>query len=159
MIAEKRKLFFSFFSYYCYLYTIYVNLTLSSCAAVQNVFGSSIPIEVMFAGSNDLDIEKQNAMKSLHKNVSVVDILHVFDESIVGLQGGGWAIKPFAIMASSFEQVIMADADCVFLQSPEAAFDDPGYIASGTLFFHDRVFDFPNATPKTLIGFSGGTVL
>lgn len=116
---------------------------------MRKVFGSSIPIEVMFAGNNDLDVEKQNAIKSLHENISVVDIMHVFDESIVGLQGGGWAIKPFAIMASSFEHVIMADADCVFLQSPEAAFDDPGYIASGTLFFHDRVFDFPNATPGT----------
>lgn len=34
---------------------------------------------------------------------------------------------------------LLADSDAVFLQSPELAFSHPGYIKTGTLFFHDRV--------------------
>lgn len=70
-----------------------------------------------------------------------VDILQLgfFDENITRLQGAGWAIKPFAILASSFQQVMIADSDVVFLQNPETVFDHPGYVDTGTLFFHDRV--------------------
>lgn len=121
--------------------------TKSVLHAVRNVFSLSIPIEVMFAGEHDLDVAKQEAIESLGEHIKTVDILHVFDENIVGLQSGGWAIKPFAILASSFQHVIMADADAVFLQSPEAAFEAPGYQETGTLFFHDRMFDFPGSTP------------
>ena len=35
--------------------------------------------------------------------------------------------------------MLLADSDAVFLQSPELAFSHPGYIKTGTLFFHDRV--------------------
>lgn len=98
----------------------------------------------MFAGDNDLDFDKQEVLKSLAQNVKTINILDVFNESVVGLLGAGWAIKPFAMLASSFQQVILVDADAVFLQPPETAFDDPGYNATGTLFFHDRVVDVPN---------------
>ena len=115
--------------------------------AVRHVFSLTIPIEVMFAGESDLDVVKREAIESLGEDIKTVDVMHVFDEDIVGLQGGGWAIKPFAILASSFQHVIMADADAVFLQSPAAAFEAPGYQETGTLFFHDRMFDFPGNTP------------
>ena len=93
----------------------------------------------MFVGPADLDVDKQTALQSAAEQVRTVNILHFFDEDIVGLQGGGWAIKPFAILASSFEQVIIADADVVFLQAPDVAFDHAGFSSTGTLFFHDRV--------------------
>lgn len=93
----------------------------------------------MFVGGEDLAIEKQQALQSVAEHVTTVDILNFFDEDIVRLQGGGWAIKPFAMLASSFEQVIIADADVVFLQPPDTVFDHPGFSATGTLFFHDRV--------------------
>lgn len=65
-------------------------------------------------------------------------MLHFFDESHVGIDGGGWAIKVFTILASAFQEVIICDADVVFLQDPEVLFEDPGYNRTGTLFFRDR---------------------
>ena len=108
-------------------------------AAVRHVFNSTLPIEVMYAGDSDLSSDQRDALESVGTDIRSVDILHFFDEETVGLLGGGWAIKPFAVLASSFEQVIIADSDVVFLQTPEAAFSHPGYISTGTLYFHDRI--------------------
>ena len=108
-------------------------------AAVRHVFNSTLPIEVMYAGDSDLSADQRDALESVGTDIRSVDILHFFDEETVGLLGGGWAIKPFAVLASSFEQVIIADSDVVFLQTPEAAFSHPGYISTGTLYFHDRI--------------------
>ncbi|DBA84564.1 TPA: hypothetical protein ACH3X2_006148 [Trebouxia sp. C0005] len=108
-------------------------------AAVRHVFNSTLPIEVMYAGDSNLSEDQRDALESVGTDIRLVDILHFFDEDTVGLLGGGWAIKPFAVLASSFEQVIIADSDVVFLQTPEAAFSHPGYISTGTLYFHDRI--------------------
>ena len=114
-------------------------------AAVRHVFKSTLPIEVMYAGDEDLSKAQQEALEAVGSNITAVDLLHFYTESYVGLQGGGWAIKPFALLASSFEQVIIADSDVVFLQTPEAALDHPGYKDTGTLFFHDRIVGGDNA--------------
>ncbi|KAI9642630.1 hypothetical protein NHQ30_009435 [Ciborinia camelliae] len=53
---------------------------------------------------------------------------------------GKWAIKPFALLASTFEEVILIDSDAFFLQPPEVILDThSGYHNTGTLFFHDRL--------------------
>ena len=93
----------------------------------------------MFAGDNDLHPDNQKAIASIDAHIATINILNVFDEAIVGLEGGQYAIKPFAVLASSFQHVILADADIVFLQSPEVAFSQLGYLATGTLFSHDRI--------------------
>ncbi|PHH84449.1 hypothetical protein CDD83_1927 [Cordyceps sp. RAO-2017] len=53
--------------------------------------------------------------------------------------GGGWAVKPFAALASRFEQVVALDADVVFLQRPEALFAHAAFAATGAYLFHDRL--------------------
>ncbi|KAJ3275650.1 hypothetical protein HDV01_007653 [Terramyces sp. JEL0728] len=49
-----------------------------------------------------------------------------------------WAIKPFAMLASSFENAMLIDADVVFLQSPEQLFSSKLYKENAALFYHDR---------------------
>jgi hypothetical protein len=44
-----------------------------------------------------------------------------------------WAIKPFAALASTFEKVIVIDADSVFLQPPENLLSETGWQETGTL--------------------------
>lgn len=68
------------------------------------------------------------------------DLLDFYDENLVGIKGGGWSIKIFAIIASAFEEIIIMDADDVFLQDPISLFSDEGYKSTGTLFFRDRGF-------------------
>jgi hypothetical protein len=52
---------------------------------------------------------------------------------------GGWALRPFAILASSFRKVILTDADTIFLQDPALLFQEDGFLDKGALFYHDRV--------------------
>lgn len=107
-------------------------------ATIVHTHGVNFPIHVVYAGNDDLVPEKRAALRSISPNIDTVDILNYFDEELVGIHGGGWAIKVFAILASPFQEVIIADADAVFVQNPEVMFDDPGYNATGTLFFRDR---------------------
>ena len=51
----------------------------------------------------------------------------------------GWAAKPFAILTSSFREVIFIDADSLFFKNPEVLFDNPSYQETGALFFKDRL--------------------
>ena len=52
---------------------------------------------------------------------------------------GGWALRPFAILASSFKKVILCDADTIFLQDPAVLLQEPGFRDTGTVFYHDRL--------------------
>jgi len=85
-------------------------------ATLKHVHRTTLPIHVVYAGSDDLVPEKRAALRSIHPDVEVVDILNYFDEDLVGIHGGGWAIKVFAILASPFQEVIIADADAIFMQ-------------------------------------------
>lgn len=72
-------------------------------------------------------------------DITAFDVTSIFNDLNLKLANGGWAIKSFAILGSTFEQAILLDADSIFLQKPEAFFDNhPGYRETGTLLFHDR---------------------
>lgn len=49
-------------------------------------------------------------------------------------------MKPFAALVSSFNQVILSDADSFFFKPPESFLEDPGFKKTGSLFFYDRSF-------------------
>lgn len=108
-----------------------------SIAIIRRVHNCTLPIQVMYAGDKDLPGPARLALRRIAPGVELIDILDFFDESIVDLRHGGWAIKPFAMLASNFKQVLLADADAVFLQSPDVFFQGSGYRQTGTWFFHD----------------------
>ncbi|KDE05033.1 hypothetical protein MVLG_04576 [Microbotryum lychnidis-dioicae p1A1 Lamole] len=107
-------------------------------ATLKNVHKTKLPILVAHSGQGDLTVEKRAALRSLSPDVETVDLLHIFDEKHVGLENSGWAIKPFAILASPFKETIICDADAIFLQDPAILLTDSGYERTGTLFFRDR---------------------
>ncbi len=53
----------------------------------------------------------------------------------------GYAIKPHAVAASSFAEVLLVDADALFFTQPERAFEQAAYRATGSLLFPDRDFE------------------
>ena len=117
------------FRYACHLIT---NL--------RQILHSKLPIQIMYAGDEDLPSQHREFMKGLGADIETVDIKTVFDDTTLGLASGGWAIKSFAALASKFEQVVLLDADAVFLQDPEVVLDNhAGYKDTGALFFHDRL--------------------
>lgn len=117
------------------------NMVLAAHAirTLRNVVNTTLPIQVAYAGDDDLPPRKRQEMRALDPKLELFDILGHYDEDIAGLRLGGFAMKPFAALASSFERVIIIDADTIFMQRPDDWFEEhAGLNRTGTLFFHDR---------------------
>ncbi|KAG0219780.1 hypothetical protein BGX33_000622 [Mortierella sp. NVP41] len=70
---------------------------------------SQLPIQVFHMGAKDLSVERQEYLREMTHHIEVLDITEHLDNDYLKLKG--WAIKPFAILASKFEEVIFIDAD------------------------------------------------
>jgi hypothetical protein len=106
------------------------------------VLNSSLPIQIAYAGDGDLPHEYRAALCGLAANVSALDVLSVFDDRSLQLRDGkaGWAVKPFAALASDFEQVVLLDADVVFAARPEdTVLRTLGYNETGVMLYHDQL--------------------
>jgi len=114
--------------------------TLHLIGSIRNVLGSNLPVQVMYAGENDLPSNYRQTLRSMFRDVETLDLLTIFNDTTIDFQHGTWAIKPFAILASTFEQVIALDGDAVFLQKPDVILEShSGYRSRGALLFHDRL--------------------
>ncbi|ORX83018.1 hypothetical protein BCR32DRAFT_326571 [Anaeromyces robustus] len=107
----------------------------SAIDTLRYVVKTELPIEIFYNGEDDLSEEKRDIL-SKFPNIYLTDISTYFDNDVINL--GGWAIKPFSILASRFEEVILMDADAVYIHDPAILFEDEGYIEKGTVFFRDR---------------------
>lgn len=108
---------------------------------LKNVIGSELPIEIFYAGENDLPAENRTFLASLNPDMTFNNLLNYFDDSIAGLSEGGFAMKPFALLASSFQRALLVDADVIFLSKPDSLFQlHPDLKRTGTLFYHDRAY-------------------
>lgn len=109
---------------------------------LRRVHGSKTAIEIAYAGDDDLEAEHRSFLRDLEPNVSFIDLLQRFPAARQDLEGSGWAMKPFALLAAASSRAVLMDADAVFLTSPDSLFDGaqphPGLQRTGTLFFHDR---------------------
>lgn len=94
------------------------------------------PIEVWYIGDDDLSPIHQEAFRKLDSGVKTVDATTIFNNDILKLSG--WDVKPFAMLGSAFSEVILMDADAVWMQPPEMVFNTKEYQETGTLFFADR---------------------
>ena len=112
-------------------------------SSLRNVLDSRLPIQIVYAGDEDLSAPNRiflaELVASTGQALDFLDILTVFDDSTLKLREGGWAIKPFAVLGSRFERVILLDSDAVFLQKPEALLDHTGFQHTGALLFRDRL--------------------
>ncbi|KXT11664.1 hypothetical protein AC579_7027 [Pseudocercospora musae] len=97
--------------------------------------GCNLPIEIIYLGDDDLSEDARERLNAM-PGVMTKDISPMVDDR--GWTLKGWAAKPFAILYSSFREVIFIDADGLFLTNPEELFDDPQYRDTGALFFKDR---------------------
>lgn len=107
---------------------------------IRIVLKSNLPIQIMYAGEDDLPSDHRKVLTSMFRHVKTLDLLTVFDDTAIDLRHGTWATKSFAVLASKFEQVLAVDADAVFLQKPDVIFENhSGYRSRGVLLFHDRL--------------------
>lgn len=109
---------------------------LSFANSVVGKLGCTLPVEVMYLGDSDLSEDYRAELEAID-GVITRDISQMVNDE--GWKLAGWAIKPFAILFSSFREVVFIDADSVFFKDPEVLFEDPAYKKTGALFFKDRL--------------------
>ena len=107
-----------------YLTNAYINLHMLRDSGCQ------LPVEIWYIGTKEI---VPAIMDQLTKMGAVCkDITEHFSHSI-----NGYEVKIHSIIASSFEEVMLLDADNVVFQNPEFLFDSPEYIKTGALFWPD----------------------
>ncbi|KAJ3026283.1 UNVERIFIED_CONTAM: hypothetical protein HDU68_005913 [Siphonaria sp. JEL0065] len=113
------------------------NHALLGIKSLRKILKCTLPIEVHYAGPNDLDDTMVQKLSKL-QGVTTVNLLDHFPQEAVYLKG--WSIKPFSILASRFRRVIFMDADVLFFQDPARVLllDSEIFREYGQLFYHDR---------------------
>jgi len=82
---------------------------------LRNISKSSVPIEIAFAGDDNLSPANQALIRSLGPAIELVNLHFLFDDTVTGLSNNLFAIKPFAMLASHFKNFILTDASTIFL--------------------------------------------
>ncbi|KAI9007611.1 mannosyltransferase putative-domain-containing protein [Hyaloraphidium curvatum] len=102
---------------------------------------TDLPLEMWHLGGGELDVGNlKGAAAKLNLTLDVRSLADVFDPTGIAPASVGrrFGAKIFAALASSFAEVLVLDADSVFLLTPALLFSDPLYTESGTLFQRDR---------------------
>jgi alpha 1,3-mannosyltransferase len=97
--------------------------------------GCQLPVEVFYFGNEDLAESHREKVEQL-PGVVTRDLSLMIRNEDFGL--GGCTLKAFAILMSTFREVLFIDADAFFFRNPECLFDEPSYNETGGLFFIDR---------------------
>ena len=109
----------------------------STIDTLRNLIKTRLPIEVFYYGSDDLSEREQQILLS-YPNVYISNIEDYFNTDVI--QCKKRSIKPYAMLASRFMEVILIDADAMFIRDPVELFQSDGYEETGTFFFRDRTF-------------------
>jgi alpha 1,3-mannosyltransferase len=108
-------------------------------ASLKEILRTQLPIQVAYAGDEDLDPSQRKLLSSRFPDIEFLDVTALLDDGLLQLNKGGWAIKAFAALVAPFQEVLLLDADSVLLQPPEVFFDQKAYTDNGALLFHDRL--------------------
>lgn len=104
------------------------------CVQMLRRLGCRLPIQLWHLGRRELDDRMRALVMPL--GVECIDAFKVrrrFPARILH----GWSLKPYAILHSSFREVLFLDADNVPVLNPEFLFDTPQFRATGALFWPD----------------------
>lgn len=107
------------------------------CINMLRRLGCALPIQLWHLGKDEMDGQRQDLLRPL--GVECVDASRVrkrFPARILH----GWELKPYAVLHSSFREVLLLDADNVPVVNPDFLFDLPQFRASGAIFWPDFGF-------------------
>ncbi len=94
----------------------------------------NLPIEVWHMGPSEMNQTMRDLLEPLR--VTCVDAFEVlFSHPVRVLQG--WELKPFSIIHSQFDEVLLLDADNVPALNPEFLFETPQFHQAGAIFWPD----------------------
>lgn len=119
-----------------------VRSTAHLIASLRHVLHSELPIQIAYAGDHHLSPGNRSILRQAVRHgaesLDFLDLLGVFDDATLRLGDSKSAIKKFAVLASKFENVLLAEPETVFLQRPEVLFQQPLFTESGAFFFQGR---------------------
>ncbi|HEY5912328.1 MAG TPA: glycosyltransferase family 9 protein [Verrucomicrobiae bacterium] len=104
------------------------------CINMLRRLGCDLPIELWHCGECEMDDRMRALVAPL--GVKCVDVETVRCQHPANLTHV-WAVKPYALLHSRFQQVLLLDADNVPVQNPEHLFDAPEFLRLGAVFWPD----------------------
>jgi Mannosyltransferase putative len=116
---------------------------------LRETLRSALPIQLWHLGP----LELSTAMRALIDDLDVerVDAFAVRAKHPVAV-ADGWQLKPYAVLHSRFEEVLLLDADQVPVRDPAELFDWPQYKEAGALFWPDIIDLVPDNPVWQLCG-------
>lgn len=104
------------------------------CIHMLRFHGCNLPIQLWHLGEHEMDNNMCQLLSSL--DVTCVDALELRKKIPCRILNG-WELKPFSILHSSYEEVLLLDADNVPVMDPTFLFETPEYKETGAIFWPD----------------------
>jgi hypothetical protein len=119
---------------YRYITGVYMNIYV-----IRNLYGSDIPVEIVYVGEDEaFTTLMKNELLNLG-NVKLIDLTERLNTNVNKNKLIGYRTKPLAVIASSFEEVVLMDADALSFVDPYYFFKLDGYINNGMVLYKDYV--------------------
>lgn len=96
--------------------------------------GCNLPVELWHVGEEEMDQGMRDLLSPL--GVKCVDAARGARPGLKRLLRG-FPIKPYAILHSSFREVMLLDSDNLVVRDPQFLFDDPAFRSTGAIFWPD----------------------
>jgi hypothetical protein len=103
---------------------------------LRNALHCRLPIEVWYFGR--LELSPRMAALLHRMDVKTVDATEALAKHPASIQDG-WQLKVYALMASSFRQTLLLDADIVPTRDPACVFEWPKFKKTGAVLWPDLV--------------------
>lgn len=100
-----------------------------------------LPVEVW-----KFDWEKDEKWDGIFNNLENV-VVRYYNKNISDIDRKGWSLKPFAILESSFKEVLFLDSDIAPAKNPEYLFEYEPYKEKGSIFWSDTCVTHTKARP------------
>ena len=114
------------------------------CVNILRRLGCQLPIELWHLGPDEMRPDMRTLLEPL--GVRTVDALSV-RQSHPARTLKGWELKPYAVIHSTFEEVLLLDADNVPVLDPTFLFSERPYRDMGAIFWPD----FENLGPERAV--------
>lgn len=142
-----------------YFPSVYVNLR------ILRLLGCKLPVEVFYLGVEEMDLHMIRLLESL-EDVKCINGRDLESKYPIRIHAG-WESKIYSIMNSSFEEVLMLDADNTPLINPIKLFNEKPYLDSGAIFWPDfacwkhdeHIWKILGIMPYNELQFESGQVL
>ena len=114
-----------------YFTCAYINIRI-----IRDIHKCTLPIEVFYASDDPVPPEVIRLVEASFDNVK---FLNIYEANGIpkGLSMNGYRIKVFALLLSSFEEVLLIDSDNMPTEDPSFLFNIAEYKSTGAVFWPD----------------------